>query len=97
VVHVGVQVDVCGRELLVPEPERDDGDVGAGVEEAHGGGVPEGVHGDVLAAQRSTADARGVEVAGQAELDGVVAEACPGAGREQRIAGLTAALFQPFP
>ena len=52
-VHVGVQVDVGGGELLVPEPERDDGDVGAGVEEAHGGGVPEGVHGDVLAAQRS--------------------------------------------
>jgi len=92
-----VQVDVGGGELLVSEPERDDGDVGAGVEEAHGGGVPEGVHGDVFAVQRSAADAGGVEVAGEAVFDGVVAELCPGAGREQRMAGLTAALGKPFP
>jgi hypothetical protein len=52
--------------------------------------------GDVLAAQRWAADAGGVEVAGEAVFDGVVAEWCAGAGREQRIVGLTAALCQPF-
>ena len=40
------------------------------------------------------ADAGGVEVAGEAVFDGVVAEPCPGAGREQRIAGLTAGARQ---
>jgi hypothetical protein len=35
----------------VAEPEGDDGDVDPGVEEAHGGGVAQGVHGDVLGAQ----------------------------------------------
>ena len=49
--HVGVEVDLC-RGTLVAEPQSDDGDVDSGVQQAHGGGVPQGVRGDVLAGQR---------------------------------------------
>src|SRR6266496_3824583 len=37
--HVGVQVDAGGGRAFVTEPERDDGDVDAGEEEFHRGGV----------------------------------------------------------
>jgi len=38
--HVGVEVDLCGLDLLVAEPERDDWRVDAGVQQSHRGGVP---------------------------------------------------------
>lgn len=49
--HVGVEVGVGAGGVLVTEPERDDGDVDSGVEQVHRGGVPQGVHGDVLVGQ----------------------------------------------
>src|SRR3954454_14063904 len=39
VVHVCVQVTVGGRDLFVPEPQGDDGDVVAGEEQTHGRGM----------------------------------------------------------
>ena len=37
---VGVDVDLGCFGVLVPEPERDHGDIDAGVQQLHGGGVP---------------------------------------------------------
>ena len=77
------------------EPERDDGDVDAGVQESHGRGVAQGVHGDVLAAQRRAGDAGGREVVGEAVLDGVVAEPSAGAGREQWVVRCAGVFGEP--
>ncbi len=46
-VEVGVEVDLGGVDLLVAEPERDDGGVDAGVQQPHGGGVAQRVRRDV--------------------------------------------------
>ena len=49
--EVGVQVDLCGVDADVAEPERDHAGVDAGVQQPHRGGVPQDVRGDRLAAQ----------------------------------------------
>ena len=53
--EVGVEVDLGGLDLLVAEPERDDGGVDAGVQERHRGGVPQHVRRDRLVVQRRAA------------------------------------------
>jgi hypothetical protein len=83
--HVGVQVDRCGGDLLVAEPEGDDRDVDAGLQQPHRGGMSQGVHGDVLAAQQRAGEAGDREVPGEAVLDGVTAEPGPGPGGEQGV------------
>jgi hypothetical protein len=41
--HVGLQVDLRGGDRFVAEPQGDDGDVDPGVQQCHGGGVPQDV------------------------------------------------------
>ena len=77
------------------EPERDHGDVGARFEQAHGAGVPQGVDGDLLGAQRRAGPARGREVQGETVLDGVVAEPGTGSGGEQRVVRCAGVLGEP--
>src|ERR1039457_145927 len=93
--HVGVQVAVGGRGLGVPEPEGDDGLVDADVQESHGGGVPEGMGGDVLGPDGWAARGGGGGGGGDAMLDGVTAERPAGDGGEERVGGVAVALGEP--
>ena len=70
-----------------PSQRGDDGDVVAGEQQAHRGGVPECVHRDVLGLDRQAALGGDCEVAGKAPLDRVAAEVLAGGGREHRIGG----------
>src|SRR5882762_6210486 len=81
----GVQVDRGGVDAFVSEPERDDGGVYSGFEQAHGGGVPQDVGGDVFGVQRWAGGCGGALVAGESALDGVAAQWLPGSCREDRI------------
>jgi hypothetical protein len=81
--------------LLVPEPERDDGSVDTGVEEAHRGGVPQDVWGDGLVLERWALPGRVRGVVGKSASDRVAGERLSGAGRERRIDGQTATLGEP--
>ena len=49
--HVGVEVDAGGLDGFVTEPESDGGDVDAGVEEPHRGGVSQRVRRDGFCCQ----------------------------------------------
>ncbi|MDP9239794.1 MAG: hypothetical protein M3O55_04020, partial [Actinomycetota bacterium] len=64
--HVRVQVDRRGGYLRVPEPEGDDGDAVAGEQQAHRGGVAQGVHRDPLGSQRRARLLCGLDVLGEA-------------------------------
>ena len=86
--HVGVQVDLCGFGLFVAEPERDHGGVDAGVEELHGRSVSEHVGCDGF-------EAGGVGVLLDEPFDGVAAHADTGAGGEEGVVGVAAALIEP--
>ena len=89
---------LVGGHLLVAEPECDDGDVDAGVSAAAWRRCVSGcAWWTCLVRRRRAAGARGGEMDGEAVLDGIVAEPCPGACREQRVMGLTRVLGEPGP
>jgi hypothetical protein len=75
--HVGVGVDVGRGDLFVSEPEGDYGDVVAGKQEAHGGGVAQCVHRDGLGSDRRAGRGRDRDVQGEAPFDGVAAHSRP--------------------
>lgn len=77
------------------EPQGDDRDVDAGLEQRHRRGVPQHVRGDVLGRERRAAIPGGCDVEGDASLNGVGAEPAPGAGREQRISSEPGAFACP--
>ena len=79
----------------MPEPEGDHGDVDPGEQEPHGGGMPEGVDGDVLGRQGRAAGGRPLVVKPDAPFDGVAGQPLPGGTGEQRVAGLPAAFGEP--
>jgi len=93
--EVGVQVDLGGADLLVPEPERDHGRVDAGVEESHRGGVSQDVWCDRLGPERRACRGGVRRVFREPVLDGVCAERPAGGGGEQRIVGSSFALACP--
>ncbi len=66
------------------EPERDHGGVDAGVEESHGGGVPQRVRGDLFADERRAGDRGSGRGVSDASLDRISAQSAPGDGGEQR-------------
>ena len=94
---VGVDVDLGCFGVLVPEPERNHGDVDAGLQQCHGGGMPQHVGRDSLAAQRGGRRLCGSGVPGHEKFDGVPAEGPAAAGGDQRAGRLAADLFQPGP
>lgn len=62
--EVGVEVDLRGLDVRVPEPERDARGVDPGMQQAHCAGVPQRVRGDVLPGQRRTPAGRGSGMTG---------------------------------
>jgi hypothetical protein len=86
-VHVGVQVDAGGGDGFVAEPERDHGGVDASFEEAHRGGVTQGVDGDVLAGESRAVRRSPGHVQGQALLDGVGRQCTSLGAGEEGLAG----------
>jgi len=94
-VEVGVEVDLGCLDALVAEPERDDGGVDAGVQEAHRGGVAQHVRGELFLVQGRAGADRGCVVFGQSAFDGVAAEAGAAAGWKQRVVRESGALGQP--
>ena len=68
------------------EPERDHGDVIAGEQETHRGGVAQRVHGDPLSLERGAVAVGDGDVVGEAPFDRIAAEAAAVDGGEQRIA-----------
>jgi hypothetical protein len=81
--QVGVEVDLGGVDADVSEPEGDHAAVDAGVEESHGGGVPQDVRGDRFVVQ-GAATVGGLScVVVESVFDGVAAEFVAAAGGEQ--------------
>jgi hypothetical protein len=93
--EVGVDVDLGGGDLLVAEPQGDDGGVDAGVQQPHGGGMAQHVRGELLAGEGRAGRRGGGGVDGQALLDGVGAEWGAAAGRKQRVGGLAGVFDKP--
>jgi hypothetical protein len=77
------------------EPEREDGDVDACMQQAHCGGVPEGVWGDLLRGQGRAVPGRDPVVFREAGLDGVRGQRPALAGAEQRGVRVAPAFGQP--
>ena len=71
--------------LFVAEPERDHGDVDAGVQQPHGGGVPQDVRRDVLVVQGRAGLGGGGGVFGERRSTASRLSASAGAGGEQRV------------
>jgi hypothetical protein len=71
--------------FFVAEPQCDDGDVDAGAQQSHGGGVAQHVRSDVFAGQGGTRCCRGGGVHGDALGEGVQGERVTTAGWEQWI------------
>src|SRR6266536_1588269 len=53
--EVGVGVNLGGADVVVAQPQRDDGVVDAGVTQPHRGGVAQGMRSEVLVGQRRAA------------------------------------------
>ena len=83
--EVCFQVNLFGGDVFVAEPQRDDGGVDPGVQQSHGGGVPQGVGCDVLVHEGRARRCRSSSVNGHALSDGVEAERSTPVGWEQRI------------
>ena len=77
------------------EPQRDDRSVDTGVQQLHGGSVPQGVRCYVLVAQRFTMPRGGRDVFGYKPFDGVDAESVTLPRRKQRGISLAVVLAQP--
>jgi hypothetical protein len=93
--QIGVQVDLSRFDVLVTEPEGDDGRIHTGVQQPHGRGVAQDVERDRLTAQR-WARAHGCRDGGpETMFKGVAAERSPGSRRKERIICLTSPLPQP--
>ena len=90
-----MEVDLGGFDALVAKPERDDAGVDPGVQEPHRGGVPQGVCGDRLAAQRGALLCCDLGVVGDAVLDRVTTQRLAAAGGEQWRAGSAAVFVEP--
>ncbi len=73
---------------IMAEPERDDGGVDSGLEQAHRGGVAQHVSGDSLGVQLRAMLCSGGGVLGESVFERVAAEDRAGAGREQGIVWL---------
>ena len=69
-----MEVTVCCCDLFVAEPESNDGDVVAGVEETHRGCVPERVSRDVFGSERRAGSGGNTDDVSDAVFDGVAAE-----------------------
>ena len=69
-----MEVDLGGAGVLVAEPEGDDGEVDAGLQEPHGARVTQHVRGDLLVGQRRTGGGGGGDVAVYDPSDGVAGE-----------------------
>ena len=81
---------------LVAEPERDDGDVDAGVRAGASRRCAAGCGGEiVLPARDGQWRAADGGVGGQTLFDGVAAERVAAAGREQRVGGIAVAFGEP--
>jgi len=93
--EVGVQVHLCGLDLLVAEPQRDHGGVDPCVQQAHRGGVAEHVRSDRLLAQRGTTLRRSGGVLGDPASERLTGERPAGAGGEQRLAAVAVSLGLP--
>jgi hypothetical protein len=83
--HVGMQIDVGGHRALVPQGN--DGSVDAGVQQRHRRGMPQGVRGDLLRADRRAVARGGGAVFGDEPLNGVGRHPGPPVRRERRAGG----------
>ena len=81
--EVGVQIHLCGLDALMPEPERDDCGVDAGVQESHRGGVAQPVHGDAFVAERWAGVGGDGDVSGQPALEPVAGQRTAVTGGER--------------
>jgi hypothetical protein len=92
-----MKIDLGGPDVLVPEPHCDHRCIDAGVEELHGGGVPQNVGSETLRLERRALQLRHRRVFGNSTLNGVTAEPSASAGREQGIIGTARPLCEPKP
>jgi len=90
-----MDVDLRGCHVLVPHPQRDDGDVHPGVQQCHGRRVPQDVGRNLLLAQGWAGQRGGGCVSGDAPFQGVPAQRGAAAGDEQRVGGQAGALGEP--
>ena len=80
-----MQVDVGCLDRFVAEPQGDDRGVNTGVQQAHRGGVPEHVWGDVLAVQGRADACGGDRVFSESACHGISGQRFAAAGWEQWI------------
>ena len=90
-----MQVMLRRLGCFMSEPQRDDRGVDTGVQQLHGGSVPQGMGCDVLVAQRFTVLRGGRGVFGDKPFDGVDAESVAPPRRKQRGTGVAVVLAQP--
>src|SRR5580698_9622180 len=88
-------VDVGRPYRLVPEPERDDGDVDAGFQQAHGAAVTQCVRSHFLGRDGRAERPRSGDMPGHQFGDGVTAERLATRPCEQGIAWPATALMDP--
>jgi hypothetical protein len=93
--EVCFQINPCGGNVFVAEPQRDDGGVDPGVQQSHGGGVPQEVGCDVLVREGGARRCRSGNVNGHALSDGVEAERATPVGWEQRILAVADSFGHP--
>ena len=93
--EVCFQVNPCRGDVFVTEPQRDDGGVDPGVQQPHGGGVPQDVGCDVLVHEGRAGRCRSGSVNGHALSDGVEAERSTPVGWEQRILAVADSFGHP--
>jgi hypothetical protein len=90
-----VDVGLGGAGVGVAKPEGDHGGVDAGVQQFHGGCVPQDVRGEFLVRQGRAVLCGESFVDGDAPGDGVIAEASSGAGGEQWLVRVAASFLDP--
>jgi hypothetical protein len=91
-----VEVDVGSLHAFVPEPQGDGCGIDPGAKQLHGGGMPENVRSDPLAAKRWTIASCGPSVLSYETLYSIRAEVVSAASREERIVRHAAVFAQPI-